>query len=125
MALFGTKKTPKGTKRKAQSSKGALRTAPKVTNELQSVLVRPHITEKAAQATAQNVYTFEVRKNATKADIASAVKAVYNVTPVKVGIVKIPASRVRLRTRPGYGKRSGMKKAYIYLKEGDRIDFSS
>lgn len=125
MALFGGKKEEKKGKAVIAKQSAAKKTESKAPSNAADVLVRPHVTEKAAQATAQNVYTFEVRKDATKGEIASAVEAVYKVKPVKVGLVKIPASRVRLRTRRGYGNRQGMKKAYVYLKKGDRIEFAS
>ena len=89
------------------------------------VLVRPHITEKAAQATARNVYTFEVATDATKPAVAKAVKALYNVTPTAVRMVSRPQKRVSLRTRRGWGTKKARKYAYVSLKEGDRIEFAS
>ena len=52
----------------------------------------------------------------------AAVKALYNVTPVKVNIVnKKPAKRnVGSRNRDKHVQ--GMKKAYVYLKKGDTIN---
>lgn len=126
MALFGGKQeTKKEKKTEAVKKPAAKRPASQASPVASDVLVRPHVTEKAAQATARNVYTFEVTRDATKGEIAAAVEAVYKVKPVKIGLVKIPAARVRLRTRRGYGMRSGMKKAYVYLKKGDRIEFAS
>jgi len=131
MALFGGKKDREKNKA-AETVKPvrpgkptAKKIAPNVSRVAPDVLVRPHVTEKAAHATAQNIYTFEVTKAATKGEIAAAVQAVYKVTPVKIGLAKVPASRIRLKTRRGFGTRSGMKKAYVYLKKGDRIEFSS
>jgi large subunit ribosomal protein L23 len=70
------------------------------------------------------VYTFEVSRNATKFAVRDAIKALYNVTPVKVNIVnKLPATR-----RKGSSGRDvkvpGMKKAYVYLKKGDSINLA-
>ena len=90
-----------------------------------SVLIRPRITEKAANATARGIYTFDVRVDATKRDIAEAVQAVYRVKPVAVRTVMRPAGRKRLRNRRGFGRIAASKKAYVYLKEGDRIEFSA
>jgi large subunit ribosomal protein L23 len=89
-----------------------------------NVLVRPRITEKAANMTAVNVYTFDVVKTATKTQVAAAVKAIYKVTPVKVNIVNIPAKRVRMRRKRGFGKTTAGRKAYVYLKKGEEIRFS-
>ena len=68
------------------------------------------------------VYVFEVATNATKKEIGSAVKHYYNVNPVKVNIVKIPSKKVSSRTTRKKGVKSGGKKAYVFLKEGDKIE---
>ena len=71
------------------------------------------------------VYTFEVVSDATKKSIAASVKEFYGVTPVGVRIAKIPAKKVHLRgKRKGakMGVKSGGKKAYVYLKAGDKIE---
>lgn len=119
MALFGKKKEAKVEKAAAVS------TAPKALAtdyNLASVIVHPRITEKAMMMNDNNVYTFVVRRDATKYSVAAAVKALYNVTPVKVNIVnKKPAQRmVGSRGRAKHVK--GMKKAYVYLKKGDSIN---
>lgn len=90
--------------------------------DLATVLVRPRITEKAVLGTDRNMYTFEVKRDATKHDVRDAVRNTYDVTPVKINIVnKKPRHYVsRLRGRKMLD--SGLKKAYVYLKEGDRID---
>lgn len=97
--------------------------SPLITNH--SVLTRPRITEKSAQATARGVYTFEVSMRSTKSGIKEAVRTLYGVTPVKINIVKTAGKRVRMRTRRGYGTKSAVKKAYVYLKKGDKIEFAS
>lgn len=85
-----------------------------------NVLVRPRITEKATLVSQGNVYAFEISPDSTKKTVALAIKAFYNVTPVKVNIVKNPAKRVFMRGKRGV--RPGVKKAYVYLKEGDKIE---
>ncbi|MSR87640.1 MAG: 50S ribosomal protein L23 [Candidatus Zambryskibacteria bacterium] len=87
----------------------------------QSVLIRPRITEKAAiGADKSNVYVFEVAMNATKPSITASVKASYKVTPIKVRVATIPDKAVFVRGKRGV-KRGG-KKAYVYLKKGDKIE---
>lgn len=88
------------------------------------VLLRPRITEKAANLTSANVYTFDVAMNATKQEIASSVEALYKVHPVSVRIVRIPAKRVAMRRRRGFGRVAPVKKAYVQLKKGDSITFA-
>lgn len=86
-----------------------------------SVLLRPHITEKAAiGADKSNVYVFEVTSNATKNSVAASVRAQYKVTPVKVRTAKIMDKKIFFRGKRGVKK--GGKKAYVYLKKGDKIE---
>jgi large subunit ribosomal protein L23 len=85
-----------------------------------NTILKPRITEKASYVAQSNVYTFEVAPQATKKQVAETVKAFWNVTPVKVNIVKNPAKQVFLRGKKGI--KSGVKKAYVYLKEGDKIE---
>lgn len=84
------------------------------------ILLRPRITEKANRAALMNVHTFEIASSATKKQVAEAIKAFYKVTPVKVNIVKNPAKQVFVRGKKGV--KSGVKKAHVYLKEGDKIE---
>jgi large subunit ribosomal protein L23 len=88
---------------------------------LSSIIKRPRITEKASMKAESNVYAFEVSTDANKKTVAAAVKALYNVTPVKVAIVKIPAKTVFVRGK--MGTKAGGKKAYVYLKKGETIEF--
>ena len=84
------------------------------------VLQRPHITEKATAGGERGVYVFEVSPNATKGKITDAVSRLYKVSPVKVTIVTMPKKRITVKGRTGF-RRSG-KKAYVYLKHGDKIE---
>lgn len=86
-----------------------------------NVLLRPRITEKAALgADKNNVYVFEVMKKATKKSVGASVRAAYGVTPEKVRVATIPAKKVFIRGKRGV--KSGGKKAYVYLKKGDKIE---
>ncbi len=86
-----------------------------------SVIANPRITEKAAYASDKNVYTFDISSRASKVEVMKAVKALYNVTPVKVNIAAIPTKRVVRRNI--LGQKGGGKKAYVFLKKGDKIEF--
>ncbi|MEK7176143.1 MAG: 50S ribosomal protein L23 [Patescibacteria group bacterium] len=86
-----------------------------------NVLLGPRITEKAAlSADKAGVYVFEVSKDATKHSIAQSVHESYKVMPVKVRVANIPAKKVFIRGKRGV--KSGGKKAYVYLKKGDKIE---
>lgn len=87
-----------------------------------NTLLRPRITEKTGvMSETQNVYTFEVLKDSTKEAIAREVKNLYKVTPIKITIVNLPAKKVFVRRKKG--THSAVKKAMIYLKKGDKINF--
>lgn len=86
-----------------------------------NTLLRPRITEKATNSLANgNVYVFEVFASSNKKSIMASVKDLYKVTPVKVNIVNLPAKNIIVRGKKG--KTASIKKAYIYLKEGDKIE---
>jgi large subunit ribosomal protein L23 len=88
------------------------------------VIIRPHITEKAAIKTGDNTYVFEVSPRATKTEVAKAIAAIFKVIPRKVNIVSMAPRKVAQRQRRGpKGTKSGMKKAYVFLKKGDKIEF--
>ena len=86
MALFGKKKETKeegAVEKKVSTAPKAFRTD----RNLDAVIVAPRITEKSVRKGEQNVYTFEVKRDATKYEVRDAIKALYKVTPVKVNIV--------------------------------------
>jgi large subunit ribosomal protein L23 len=89
------------------------------------ILKSPRITEKAAYMTMQNAYVFEVAQDATKRDIVAVVKALYGVTPEKVNIVNRAPRAYISRARNRRGTKPGIKKAYVFLKKGDKIDIAS
>ncbi len=91
------------------------------------IIKKPRITEKSglqaegANGTGGGVYTFEVTAEANKKNIAKAVKELYKVTPVKVNITNLPAKKIFSRGK--IGRKSGVRKAVVYLKKGDKIEF--
>ncbi len=93
--------------------------------DLTWVIRNPRITEKAALKAEKGTYVFEVNTDATKNDVVLAIAENYKVTPVSVNIAKIPAKKVVRRKATGVktGYKVGRKKAYVYLKKGDTIQF--
>lgn len=119
MALFANKKKAE----KKEPAAVVATPAPKTsgTGHLAHVLKHARITEKASMLQAQNVYAFDVSASATKREIMSAVKAVYNVSPIKVAVINV-ASKEKRNARTGKSAMAhGGKKAYVYLKSGDTI----
>ena len=120
MALFSRNKTTDESAAVAESPKVVKQALP-TDRDLASVIVKPRITEKAVAKSEQNVYTFIVRRDATKRDVAAAITALYNVTPVKVNTVNIAPRQYMSRRNGRRLTEKGMKKAYVYLKAGDSI----
>jgi large subunit ribosomal protein L23 len=89
-----------------------------------TILTAPWFSEKALIQTDRGVYTFSVPRNVNKYEIARAIKEIYKVTPVKVRIVNLPGKRVSKRTERGNAIRARRRKAYVYLKKGDSIQFA-
>lgn len=119
MALF-SRKNDSSTEEKV-AAKPAVNNSLPTDRDLASVLIQPRITEKAVGMGEKNVYTFIVRRDATKYDVRDAVKALFNVTPVKVNIVNKSPRQFMSRSKGRRLTEKGMKKAYVYLKDGDSI----
>ena len=88
--------------------------------DLSKVIVRPRITEKAAYKAESNVSVFEIADWASKSQVSKAIKEIYKITPVRVTTSKIPPKNVTVRGKAGV--KSGIKKAYVFLKKGDKIE---
>ena len=121
MGIFGKKKEEKKETQKVETPEVV---TPKKVSLVDgsSAIKRPRITEKAALLSEKGVYTFEVRAGATKYEVRDAIKAIYNVTPVKVNIVNKKARHSMSRSRGRKVIDHGLRKAYVYLKDGDRIE---
>jgi large subunit ribosomal protein L23 len=83
------------------------------------VLIKPIVTEKAANLNSDGKYVFMVARDANKIEVAKAIQDVYGVKPVSVNIIKVKGKRVN-RGRIS-GKRKDIKKAVVSLKKGDSI----
>ena len=80
------------------------------------IIVRPLITEKSMDGIANKVYTFEVQKNATKADVALAVETMFKKTKVvKVNTINMKKKPKRYGVHFGYT--GEWKKAVVTLSE--------
>lgn len=83
-------------------------------------IVNARMTEKAALAHDKGCYVFNVSPDSTKSEIAKEIQQIYKVTPVKVNIAKAAAKKTMARGRAG--TKSAVKKAYVFLKDGDKIN---
>ena len=88
------------------------------------ILRRPLITEKAVdQKEVKRTMCFEVHPGATKTEIKKAVQQIFK---VKVATVQTANFAGKLRRRGRFaGYRRDWKKAYVRLKEGEKmVDFA-
>ncbi|MES2007256.1 MAG: 50S ribosomal protein L23 [Patescibacteria group bacterium] len=90
--------------------------------DLSSIITSPRITEKGAYLSEKGVYVFNIAKDASKKDVAEAIKLVYKVTPIRVRVAAVPSKAVFTRGTNRWGKTRSGKKAYVYLKSGDKIE---
>ncbi|MDQ5883405.1 MAG: large subunit ribosomal protein [Patescibacteria group bacterium] len=128
MGLFNKKDSAKAEETKdvvVPEVKAKAKTSKKAEGEVAfdsgSIIRNPRITEKAAYASDKNVYTFDIAPRASKIEIVKAIKSIYNVTPIKVNVTAIPTKRVVRKNT--LGQKGGGKKAYVFLKKGDKIEF--
>lgn len=93
--------------------------------KLYTVLLAPHLSEKASLAGdgKRATFAFKVTPDATKTDIKAAVEHLFKVIVEKVNILNTKPKIVR--NKRGLGKRGGWKKAYVSLAEGHNIDFTN
>jgi large subunit ribosomal protein L23 len=123
MALFGKKKTLTETKeKKVKEEKKIAPSGINIPHDTVALILKPRITEKASLLLEKNVYTFEVAKGTSKDQVRDAIKARYQVTPVKITMVNKVPRRSKSAMRGRMVAVAGLRKAYVHLKEGDRID---
>ena len=90
---------------------------------LMTVLIQPHISEKAATVTEKaNQYVFRVSDDASKSEVKQAVEFMFEVKVEGVNLLNKPGKSRRFKNMAG--KRNGFKKAYVRLGEGQSIDFT-
>lgn len=89
--------------------------------------LKPRVSEKTYMLSeTRRTYAVEVPGDANKDTVAKAITAQFGVTVETVNIVVVKGKTkrtVRKGGRPTMGKRSDTKKAYVTLKEGDRLPF--
>lgn len=89
---------------------------------VEDIIVRPIITEASMDRLADKKYTFEVRRDATKAEIAEAVEKMFKVSVAAVNTVSMKRKPKRYGVHAGYT--SAWKKAIVTLKPDSKtIEF--
>jgi large subunit ribosomal protein L23 len=86
------------------------------------VVIEPVVSEKSYALLDQNVYTFRVHPDASKPEIADAVRRIFDVQVVKVNTLNRKGKRKRNRKTWTYGQRANTKRALVTLADGQSID---
>ena len=94
-----------------------------------SLILKPRLSEKAfALSEQKNTYVFDVPAGANRHTVANAVASQYEVGVTSVKIANTapkPLRAYKKRGRNIAGRRAGVRKAYVTLKEGDKIPIFS
>ncbi len=92
-----------------------------------TIVLRPRISEKTYMLSeTRNTYVVEVPASASRDLVAKAVAAQFKVTVTSVNIINVKGKAKRTVRKGGrqiMGQRSDIKKAYVTLKEGDKLPF--
>jgi large subunit ribosomal protein L23 len=88
---------------------------------MNSILIKPLITEKSMAGVKKGKYSFIVAKDAGKAAIKSAVKAQFNVTVVSISTVVQKGKTQRVGKKRVEADKSDFKKATVTVKKGETI----
>lgn len=86
--------------------------------QINNVLIRPIITEKATTLAKSNVFAFEVNMKANKDQISEVLKKLYNVTIDSIRIATRKGKLKRVGRKGETKQRPDIKIAYVSLKEG-------
>jgi large subunit ribosomal protein L23 len=118
--------------KEVKSEKTALKVVktPKVSTQshhaglnISEVLREARITEKASMLSERGAYVFDVHQASTKDMVRKAIIAKFNVFPVKINIMNMSKKRRQSRTTGVMHPTGGGRKAIVFLKKGEKIDF--
>ncbi len=83
------------------------------------VIIEPVLTEKSNLQREAGQYVFRVDPRANKIDVMAAMRALFNVHPVRCNVTRVKGKPKRVRYRRGYT--SSWKKAVVTLRPGETI----
>ncbi|MBK6680828.1 MAG: 50S ribosomal protein L23 [Ignavibacteriales bacterium] len=91
---------------------------------MKEVLIKPLYTEKSVKMIGEHKYGFEVSWTANKIEIAQAIEKKFGVNVVSVNTVKYSGKIKSSFRKTGRftGKTPRFKKAYVSLKQGEKIE---
>lgn len=88
--------------------------------DARDIIIRPIVTEHSYDVMDENVYTFEVARDANKIEVKKAIEKIFDVKVVKVNVLNVKPKPKRVRYQRGYTR--SWKKAMVTLAEGDSIE---
>ena len=86
------------------------------------IIKRAILSEKAYAQMAKGIYAFKVDRQATKKEIASAIKKQFSVEVRKINIISQSPTKRKITGTRREVEVLGGKKAIVYLKAGDKIE---
>lgn len=117
-------KGPRPKKEKRARAPKASSTKVLADSRLENALMAPWLSEKALIGTEKGVYVFQIPARATKTDVSRAIERIFKVVPRRVNVVNVRGKSKPLRRKRGFGVRVNRRKAYVYLKKGETIQFA-
>jgi large subunit ribosomal protein L23 len=89
-------------------------------DKLMKIILAPCVSEKSVSVRVDRQYVFRVRNEATKPEIARAIKLLFNVEVDEVRVINVKGKG---RTFSNIkGRRKDWKKAFVTVKEGQTIN---
>ena len=85
------------------------------------VILAPVVSEKSYALLDSNVYTFKVHPDASKPEIADAIRSIFHVKVVKVNTLNRKGKTTRARRTGKTGSKPDTKRAIVTLAAGDEI----
>lgn len=86
------------------------------------LIKKPLITEKGTRLSEVGQYLFVVQEGATKNEVKKVVRELYKVDVAKVNIINLPGKVKKFRNLRG--RQSGLRKAVVTLKTGQKINIT-
>ncbi len=83
------------------------------------IILAPVVSEKSYALMETGVYTFKVRKSASKPEIRDAVEAIWGVEVLKVNTLNRPGKKRRTRGTNRTGRTADSKRAIVTLAAGE------
>lgn len=83
------------------------------------IVIKPIVTEKSTALASNNTYCFKVEKHATRTQVKLAIEKLFAVKVERVNTVNYRGKIKRLGVHEG--RRPDWKKAFVTLREGDKI----